>query len=121
MSDPDSPVYTASFTCNEKLIGAGDLADDYDPADGPADSDGPGSHTASTTAGNVVNASLVAPTFVFNRTISGVAPHANLIAYDACTLTGCFGSSLVAAIDQAVADGVDVINYSIGGGPPGPW
>ena len=46
--------------------------------------------------------------------ISGVAPHANVIAYlGCCTLGG-----LTASIDQAIADGVDVINYSIGSSAP---
>ena len=57
--------------------------------------------------------------------ISGVAPGAKVAAYKACyvgpdeavtTDDICAGSDLIAAIDQAVADGVDVINYSIGGG-----
>ena len=43
-------------------------------------------------------------------TISGVAPHANIIAYAGC----CTLSALTASIDQAIIDGVDVINYSIG-------
>ena len=46
--------------------------------------------------------------------ISGVAPHANVISYlGCCTLAG-----LTMAIDQAIADGVDVINYSIGSSSP---
>ena len=39
-----------------------------------------------------------------------------VIAYSACGDLGCFTSDLVDSIDAAVADGVDVINYSIGGG-----
>jgi hypothetical protein len=50
-------------------------------------------------------------------TISGIAPRAHLGMYSACGSLGCFGGDLADAIDQAVADGVDVINYSIGGGP----
>lgn len=119
--DPTSAVYDASFTCNDKLIGAWDFADGAEPPDGPADNDGHGSHTASTVAGNFVSASLVAPTTVYAANISGVAPHASIIAYDACGQAGCPGSALVAAINQAVADGVDVINYSIGGGSRDPW
>ena len=53
--------------------------------------------------------------------ISGMAPRARIAVYkalwstqDAVTASG-FSSDLVAAIDQAVADGVDVINYSISG------
>src|SRR5690606_13049667 len=48
--------------------------------------------------------------------VSGIAPRARIIAYSACGELGCVTSDLVGAIDQAVIDGVDVINYSIGGG-----
>jgi hypothetical protein len=48
--------------------------------------------------------------------VSGVAPRAQVIAYKVCGDLGCFTSDLAGGIDQAVADGVDVINYSIGGG-----
>jgi hypothetical protein len=57
----------------------------------------------------------------FSTAINGIAPHARISAYkalwstiDGVTASG-FTSDLVAAIDQAVADGVDVINYSISG------
>ena len=49
--------------------------------------------------------------------ISGIAPDAHVIAYKGLGAGGGgFTSDLAAAIDQAVLDGVDVINYSIGGG-----
>ncbi|HWH05682.1 MAG TPA: S8 family serine peptidase, partial [Gaiellaceae bacterium] len=102
--------------CNDKLIGVWDFTGTT-----PEDDNAHGSHTASTAAGNVVNAVLTAPTLTLEREISGVAPHANLITYKACIAAGCLGASLVAAIDQATADAVDVINYSIGGGPTDPW
>ena len=89
----------------------------------PRDADGHGSHTASTAAGNAdVPASI--ENIDFGK-ISGVAPAAKVAMYKACwagpdpLVTDddiCAGSDLLAAIDQAVADGVDVINYSIGGG-----
>ncbi|MFY9712317.1 MAG: S8 family serine peptidase, partial [Microbacterium sp.] len=89
----------------------------------PRDGDGHGSHTASTAAGNFgVEASVAGVDF---GTVSGVAPGAKVAAYKACyvgpdtTVTTddiCALSDLVGAIDKAVADGVDVINYSIGGG-----
>ena len=44
-------------------------------------------------------------------------PHANVIAYDVCS-GGCPETAIVAGIDQAIADGVDVLNYSIGGDTP---
>lgn len=119
------PVTGLPF-CNDKLIGVYDFTG-APPATGE-DSNGHGSHTASTAAGNVLNARLVAPTYTLERRISGVAPHANVISYRACQeltgavgLGGCLLSALVAAIDQAVADEVDVINYSIGGGSANPW
>ena len=79
--------------------------------DGAIDYDGHGSHTASTAAGNFVDSvpvfgSGAADTF----DISGVAPHANIIAYGAC----CTLSALTAAIDQTLTDGVDAITRSIG-------
>jgi subtilisin family serine protease len=110
-----APVTGLPF-CNDKLIGVHDFTGTT-----PMDDNGHGSHTASTAAGNAHTASLDAPTTSLDREISGVAPHANLITYKACVAVGCLSPSLVAAIDQAVADQVDVINYSIGGGPTDPW
>ena len=75
-------VANPSF-CNDKLIGAWG----YPSVNGgdPTDANGHGSHTASTTAGNVVTSTIVSGSgAVFTRTISGVAPHANVIMYAAC-------------------------------------
>lgn len=116
----------APFTCNNKLIGArqmlatyrllqGAMPDEYDSA---RDDSGHGTHTASTAAGNAgVEASVLG---MPRGTISGIAPRARIIAYKGLGYLGGFTSDLAAAIDQAVADGVDVINYSIGGGAAGP-
>lgn len=111
------------FTCNNKLIGAREFLDTYklangglaaDEFDSARDDDGHGTHTASTAAGN---AGIRAEVFGrFKDVVSGIAPRAQIIAYKALGNDGGFTSDLVAAIDQAVADGVDVINYSIGGG-----
>jgi hypothetical protein len=109
-----------TWVCNDKFIGYYIYT-----GENHEDENGHGSHTASTVAGNVVlstTAVLNAPTTTYAHDISGVAPHANLIGYDACIDTsGCPGSALIAAINQATADGVDVINYSIGGGASNPW
>jgi subtilisin family serine protease len=110
------------FTCNNKLLGARQMLDTYrffigaepDEFDSARDDDGHGTHTASTAAGN---AGVEASMFGIPRgTVSGVAPRARVIAYKGLGELGGFTSDLAAAIDQAVADGVDVINYSVGGG-----
>ncbi|MBA2283105.1 MAG: S8 family serine peptidase [Acidimicrobiia bacterium] len=113
-------------TCNNKLIGAryfieGLRRSGVDPADyaSARDRDGHGTHTASTAGGN----RGVDPS-IFGRdlgvdTISGMAPRARIAAYKGCFgEAGCVVSDLVMAIDTAVADGVDVINYSIGSNTP---
>jgi Subtilase family/PA domain/FG-GAP-like repeat len=119
--------------CNAKLIGGYDFvcgepanlcgAADVREEPGFGDTNSHGSHTASIAAGNprdVVYAGV-------SRRISGVAPRANIVAYDVCytnTTTGggrCPQISSVAAVDQIVAGGiVDVINFSIAGGDE-PW
>ncbi len=78
------------------------------------DADGHGTHTASTAAGSPVAS---APLFGIERgPINGIAPGAHVIMYRVCLDQGCFQSDSVAAIEQAILDGVDVINFSIGGG-----
>ena len=112
---------SAPIVCNNKLIGARESLETYkamiglDPGefDSARDNDGHGTHTASTAAGN---AGVAATIFGQPRgTISGIAPRAYVAAYKGLGNSGGFGADLLAAIDQAVADGVDVINYSIGG------
>lgn len=111
-----SPV----ITCTNKLIGAQAFLDTYrlrqglgpGEFDSARDNDGHGTHTASTAAGNAnVSATLLG---VSRGTVSGIAPRAYVAAYKALGALGGYTSDLVAAIDKAVADGVDVINYSIG-------
>jgi hypothetical protein len=85
----------------------------------PRDYNGHGSHTASTAGGNFgTPTSGAAADF---GSVSGMAPRARIAMYkalwstqDSSTASG-FTSDLAAAIDQAVRDGVDVINYSIEG------
>ncbi len=115
----------AAWTCNNKLVGAREMLATYRAVigvlpgefDSARDDDGHGTHTASTAAGD---ANVRAWIYDKNRTVdhtSGVAPRAQIVAYKALGSLGGFSSDLAAAIDQAVEDGVDVINYSIGGGP----
>ncbi|MEJ7806976.1 MAG: S8 family serine peptidase [Telluria sp.] len=119
----------ALSNCNNKLIGARyfkgplqtlhwtEFASPRDSVAGPEGSGGHGSHTASTAGGNanvkVINAGVPL------GTVSGVAPRARIAAYkvcwtDASARGGCAASNSVAAIEQAVKDGVNVINFSIG-------
>ncbi len=116
--------------CNQKLIGAqrfnaawgGDAGiEEERPWEftSPRDYNSHGTHTASTAGGNK-GVPTTGRAAVFGS-ISGMAPRARIAVYkalwsteDAVTASG-FSSDLVAAIDQAVADGVDVINYSISG------
>jgi subtilisin family serine protease len=116
----------APFECNNKLIGARQMLDTYryyqtlrpDEYDSARDDSGHGTHTASTAAGN---AGVAASIYGISRgTISGIAPRAHVIAYKGLGYLGGYTSDLAAAIDQAVADGVDVINYSVGGGAGAP-
>src|SRR5688572_26147012 len=116
--------------CNQKLIAAQHFNSGWGGDAGvaaelpweflsPRDYSGHGTHTASTAGGNH-GVQATGPAAPFG-TISGMAPRARIAAYKVCWETlnplvgGCFTSDSVAAIDQAVADGVDVINFSISG------
>jgi subtilisin family serine protease len=114
--------------CNQKLIGAqyynagygGDAATKAQfPYEfiSPRDYDGHGTHTASTAGGNAKVPATGAAAVL--GAVSGMAPRARISAYKVCwgdgVEGGCFNTDSVAAIDQAVADGVDVINFSISG------
>src|SRR5205814_4310294 len=90
----------------------------------PRDANGHGSHVAATAAGNDGGAPTAGGYDLGIPAVSGIAPRAWIAAYKICwtgtAATGdavegsCMGSDAVAAIDAAVADGVDVINYSVG-------
>lgn len=122
-----------SHYCNAKLIGIWshpEITDDYTPfADDPIgiDHDGHGSHVAATAAGNVVN-----DITVFNvigdaaeykiPEISGVAPRANIVAYQVCAADFfCWPDLTALAVENAIANGIDVLNYSVGGDSSDPW
>ncbi len=111
--------------CNNKLIGAryfvsGFGEDSVTDTDfiSPRDSDGHGTHTATTAGGNEDVTAVLAGMPV--ATISGIAPRARIAVYKACWqgLTpddaGCTNADTAAAVDAAVADGVDIVTYSIG-------
>ncbi|MSQ97914.1 MAG: hypothetical protein EXR85_01225 [Xanthomonadales bacterium] len=121
-----------AVSCNNKLIGVYDFIEDDPGTDeveentNGKDNSGHGSHVASIAAGDPVNVTFAGGV---TTDISGVAPRANIIAYRVCYVGdppaadggGCMGSAILLAIDQAIADGVDVINYSIGTDAFNPW
>jgi subtilisin family serine protease len=116
--------------CNRKLIGAryynagqggnagidARLPYEFNSA---RDYSGHGTHTASTAGGNE-GVTVTGDASAFGKT-NGIAPRARIAMYKALWHDVVAGnasgttSDLVAAIDDAVADGVDVINYSISG------
>jgi len=106
----------STHTCNDKLLGVYDYVtggDGHDTLDH-------GSHTASTAAGNRISVNYGGAQVV----ISGMAPNAQVIAYKVCDASGCPGNASTAAVNQAIADGVDALNFSIGptSGPArSPW
>ncbi|XP_059457641.1 cucumisin-like [Corylus avellana] len=109
-----------NFTCNNKIIGAryyrsiGDF--DEENVKSPRDSQGHGTHTAATAAGNLVSgASLLGYGL---GTARGGVPSARIAVYKICWSKGCADADTLAAFDDAIADGVDIITYSVGGEEP---
>lgn len=117
LGDPVNSDYDSSLPFNSKVVGAWNYTSDPIQSAGDADH---GTSVAGIAAGNFVTVPI--PGSSDTTEISGVAPHANIISYDVCTtLDDCSNAAIMAAIDQAIADGVDVINLSIGGPTENPW
>nr|GEY35981.1 cucumisin-like [Tanacetum cinerariifolium] len=109
---------STNFTCNNKLIGAKFYNTDAtgDEELSARDTEGHGTHTASTVAGRAVsNASLLG---LANGTARGGVPSARIAVYKICFEGGCSYADILAAFDDAIADGVDIINLSVGGSFP---
>ena len=78
----------------------------------PTDTNGHGSHCASTAAGNSVsNANLFG---LGAGTARGGVPSARIAVYKVCWTNGCETADLLAGFDAAIMDGVDIISLSVG-------
>jgi hypothetical protein len=125
----DTAKLGPTFTCNSKLIGAyafthtylsvnttdgQEFCDDAKGVCSARDSEGHGTHTTTTAAGDCVNSAVLYG--VDRGPVCGIAPGAHVIEYRVCLVKGCYSSDSVAAVGQAIDDGVNVINFSISGG-----
>ncbi|MED6221881.1 hypothetical protein PIB30_059056, partial [Stylosanthes scabra] len=105
-----------NFTCNNKIIGARHYLNENGSA---RDVVGHGSHTASIAAGNrVSDASFYG---IAGGVARGGAPSARIAVYSVCGSVGCSDNALLAAFDDAIVDGVDLITISIGTDDPVPF
>ncbi|KAG0475625.1 hypothetical protein HPP92_015311 [Vanilla planifolia] len=112
--------------CNGKIVGAQHFAKAaiaagaFNPVvdfPSPLDGDGHGTHTAAVAAGNN-GIPVRMHGYEFGKA-SGMAPRARIAVYKVLyRLFGGYVSDVVAAIEQAVQDGVDVINLSVGPNSP---
>ncbi|XP_065871979.1 cucumisin-like [Euphorbia lathyris] len=110
----------SNFTCNNKIVGAryyhreGEIPLGDIPS--PRDSAGHGTHTSSIAAGGIVEmASFLG---YGEGTARGGLPSARIAVYKICWLYGCSDVDILAAFDDAIADGVDIISLSVGITPP---
>uniref|UniRef100_A0A2N9J9R9 Peptidase S8/S53 domain-containing protein n=1 Tax=Fagus sylvatica TaxID=28930 RepID=A0A2N9J9R9_FAGSY len=114
---------SSNFTCNNKIIGAryyrsNGRIGQHDFAS-PRDSEGHGTHTASTAAGNLVSgASLLG---LGSGTARGGVPSARIAVYKICWSDGCFDADILAAFDDAINDGNGILtSNSAGNSGPAP-
>ncbi|KAG6785453.1 hypothetical protein POTOM_011184 [Populus tomentosa] len=116
-----------SSNCNRKLIGARFFTKGHRMAStsaspenvqeyaSPRDSHGHGTHTTSTAGG--VSVPMASVLGLGSGVARGMAPGAHLAMYKVCWFSGCYSSDILAAMDLAIRDGVDVLSLSLGGFP----
>ncbi|XP_076922788.1 subtilisin-like protease SBT1.7 [Bidens hawaiensis] len=111
-------------SCNRKLVGARYFVKGYEATLGPVDEskesrsprddDGHGTHTSTTTSGSVVaGANLLG---YATGSARGMASRARVAVYKVCWVGGCFSSDILAAMEKAITDNVNVLSLSLGGG-----
>ncbi|KAK1433438.1 hypothetical protein QVD17_10348 [Tagetes erecta] len=116
-------------SCNRKLIGARYFLQSYEAllngtfdenveSRSPLDDGGHGTHCATTAVGSAVTSASLSG--YAKGTARGMAPHARLAVYKACWLQpygrgSCLGGDVLAAIEAAIIDGVDILSLSLGG------
>nr|XP_023919247.1 cucumisin-like [Quercus suber] len=126
MGNRRDEISTSSLYTNmlQEVIGSKIIGAKYYRSDGifeeediksPRDSEGHGTHVASTAAGNIV--SMASLEGFGLGTARGGVPSARIAMYKVCWLNGCSDADILAAFDDAIADGVDIISISIGGYP----
>jgi subtilisin family serine protease len=112
-----------TLNCNKKLIGARFFVKGYEASMGPInetmesrsprDDLGHGTHTTSTAVGSPVgNANFFG---YANGTARGMFVGARVSIYKVCWKKACKASDVLAAIDQAIADNVNILSLSLGG------
>ncbi|KAL2345864.1 hypothetical protein Fmac_007149 [Flemingia macrophylla] len=105
--------------CNSKLIGARYFNKGVLTAHGAEsgantvrDTEGHGTHTSSTVAGNYVKG---ASYFGYAKgTARGIAPRAKIAMYKVAWAQGAYSTDVLAGLDEAISDGVDLISISMG-------
>uniref|UniRef100_A0A8I6Z7E1 Peptidase S8/S53 domain-containing protein n=1 Tax=Hordeum vulgare subsp. vulgare TaxID=112509 RepID=A0A8I6Z7E1_HORVV len=118
-------AFNASAYCNSKLIGAKFFYKGYDAGLGhpinetlesksPLDTEGYGTHTASTAAGSPVDGAGIY-NYAHGRAL-GMAPTVRIAAYKICWKSGCYDSDILATFDE-IPDGVMAHRH---GSPPPP-
>ncbi|GLT43939.1 hypothetical protein SLA2020_178610 [Shorea laevis] len=120
----ESGTNFSSLNCNRKLIGARYFFKGYEAKYGrvneaadfksPRATDGHGTHCASTAGGNLVdNASFYG---LARGVAAGMRYTSRIAVYKVCWEgpANCINSDILAAIDHAIKDGVDVVSMSLG-------
>jgi subtilisin family serine protease len=129
-TNSDHPSFANDGTCGfsgaePKLVAVDCSTSSGNACNGPNPEANPGFghgvHTSSTAAGNTIsNTASPAPALPDGVTMSGVAPCAAIHQYKVCQTNTCSGAAILAGIQNAIADQVDVVNFSISGGTS-PW